>query len=165
LFKDQPVISAKQEHLLQQYKDPLSCSSTSQGAKPEHLKCGCILLTACRLVNGSHIELPCSEVTGAAQRRIAATFDSQARSWWASVLAEPHSFTKPVFQIGLGGWKASNVEASGAIEMSRGDVWLASLAEFSSTGRVCWKVNVRGEAPASSIAGCLLFQSCQLLHL
>jgi hypothetical protein len=57
-------------------------------------------------------------------------------------VAEPHAFTKPVFQIGLGGWKASNVEASGAIEMSRGDVLLASFANFSNSGHVCWNVNV-----------------------
>jgi hypothetical protein len=81
-------------------------------------------------------------VTGAQQRRIASAFDIQARQWWSSVVAEPHAFTKPVFQIGLGGWKASNVEASGAIEMSRGDVLLASFANFSNTGHVCWNVNV-----------------------
>lgn len=95
-----------------------------------------------RFANGSHIELPCNEVTGAQQRTIAAAFDKQARQWWASVVAEPHSFTKPVFQLGLGGWKASNVEASGAIEISRGDVLLSSFANFSDAGRVCWDINV-----------------------
>lgn len=94
------------------------------------------------MTNGSHIELPCNEVEGAAQRRIADAFNTQARKWWASVVAEPHSFTKPVFQIGLGGWKASNVEASGVVEMSRGDVLLASFANFSDTGHVCWNINV-----------------------
>jgi hypothetical protein len=34
------------------------------------------------------------------------------------------------------------VEASGAIEMSRGDVLMASFANFSNTGHVCWNVNV-----------------------
>jgi hypothetical protein len=101
-----------------------------------------VLPTACRLVNGSHIELPCNEVTGPEQAAIAAAFDTEARKWWKSVLDEPHSFTKPVFQLGLGGWKASNVEASGAIELSRGDVLLSSFANFQDTGRVCWNINV-----------------------
>ncbi|KAF6235444.1 alkaline-phosphatase-like protein [Scenedesmus sp. NREL 46B-D3] len=56
------------------------------------------------------------------------------RLQWQSL--QPHSFTKPVFQIGLGGWKASNVEASGVVEMSRGDVLLASLPTSRTRARV-----------------------------
>jgi hypothetical protein len=97
----------------------------------------------CRFANGSHIELPCNEVTGAEQRSIADTFNKQARKWWASVVAEPHSFTKQTFQLGLGGWRASNVEASGAFEISRGKVLITKPANFTQVGgNICIKVNV-----------------------
>jgi hypothetical protein len=97
----------------------------------------------CRFVNGSYIELPCNEVTGPEQAAIAAAFDKEAQKWWDSVVAEPHSFTKQTFQLGLGGWNASNVEASGAFEISRGKVLITKPANFTQIGgRICIKINV-----------------------
>jgi hypothetical protein len=101
--------------------------------------------TACRFVNGSHIELPCNEVTSSEQQSIAAAFNRRARQWWASVVAEPHSFTKQTFQLGLGGWRASNVEASGAFEIRRGKAIITKPANFTAIGgRICIKINVSG---------------------
>jgi hypothetical protein len=76
---------------------------------------------------------------------VAAAFNRRAQRWWTSVVAEPHSFTKQTFQLGLGGWRASNVEASGAFEISRGKTRITKPAEFTDVGgRVCIKMNVRG---------------------
>lgn len=95
-----------------------------------------------RLANGSHIELPCNEVTGEALGRLNLLFNQAARQWWDSVVAEPDSFTKPVYHIGQSGSLASNVEANGAIALTRGDINMTSTVVFSGLGYVCYAVNV-----------------------
>ncbi|WIA18401.1 hypothetical protein OEZ85_009862 [Tetradesmus obliquus] len=95
-----------------------------------------------RLANGSHIELPCNEVTGEALGRLNLLFNQAARQWWDSVVAEPDSFTKPVYYIGQSGSLASNVEANGAIALTRGDINMTSTVVFSGLGYVCYAVNI-----------------------
>jgi hypothetical protein len=84
-------------------------------------------------------------VTGAEQQRIAAMFDKHAQLWWSSVVAEPFSFTKLVFQLGLNGERASNIETAGAIQLTRGNVHIkGSAVNFTDTGdRVCCQLQVR----------------------
>ncbi|WIA22268.1 hypothetical protein OEZ85_004589 [Tetradesmus obliquus] len=100
-----------------------------------------------RLANGSHIELPCNEVTDNQGRaNISALFDTAAAAWWDSVVAEPHSFTKPVYQLGLGGAAMaeidpSNVEASGIVQLQRGSMALNSVVNFTAVNDFgCWKI-------------------------
>ncbi|KAF6262205.1 alkaline-phosphatase-like protein [Scenedesmus sp. NREL 46B-D3] len=97
-----------------------------------------------KFTGDSRIELACNEVAGAERQRIADIFDREARVWWASIVAEPHSFTKLVFHLGLEGEKASNVETSGAIQVTRGNVHVkGSAVNFTAPGdRVCCQVQV-----------------------
>ncbi|WIA37699.1 hypothetical protein OEZ86_014587 [Tetradesmus obliquus] len=93
--------------------------------------------------NGSHIELPCNEVPQPQAAAIAAEFAAAARAWWAGIAAAPHSFTKPVFQVGLQSWNVTNVLAQGAHEisgMSAGNVRVLpnALAGFVEAGDAAW---------------------------
>uniref|UniRef100_A0A383VC43 Sulfatase N-terminal domain-containing protein n=1 Tax=Tetradesmus obliquus TaxID=3088 RepID=A0A383VC43_TETOB len=97
-----------------------------------------------KFTGDSRVELPCNAVTGPEQQRIAALFDSKAQLWWGSVVAEPHSFTKLVFQLGLNGEAASNVETAGAIQLTRGNVHIkGSAVNFTDTGdNACMQLQV-----------------------
>jgi cellulase/cellobiase CelA1 len=104
---------------------------------------------SCRLANGSHVELPCNEVTHEQTRRdIASLFSKAAEAWWNSMVAEPHSLTKPVYLLRLGGAAAaenhpSNVEASGIAQMRRGSMALDSVVNYTAVGDYgCWKIRV-----------------------
>jgi hypothetical protein len=83
-------------------------------------------------------------VYGDERIRIAGIFNKEAKSWWASIVAEPHSFTKLVFRLGYGGEKASNVETAGAVQVSRGNVFIkGSAVNFTNNGdRVCCQLQV-----------------------
>jgi hypothetical protein len=79
----------------------------------------------------------------------AARFSEAAEAWWNSVVAEPHSFTKPVYLLGLPGFaipadEPSNVEASGIVSLRRGgSMVLSSTVNFTSVGDFgCWKIRV-----------------------
>jgi hypothetical protein len=91
------------------------------------------------------VELPCNEVHGAEKAAIAAKVEAAARTWWASLLAEPHSFSKPTFQLGMPGWAVTNVLPDGAHERTPGRVELLpnGAAGFSRVGdSMCFAVNV-----------------------
>ncbi|WIA17485.1 hypothetical protein OEZ85_014324 [Tetradesmus obliquus] len=96
-----------------------------------------------RFQNGSHIELPCNEVPQPQAAAIAAEFAAAAGAWWAGIAAAPHSFTKPVFQVGLQSWNVTNVLAQGAHEISgnsAGNVRVLpnALAGFVEAGDAAW---------------------------
>jgi hypothetical protein len=55
-------------------------------------------------------------------RGVVTAFNQRAAAWWQSVLDEAHSFSKPVYQLGLQGVEVSNVEASGAISLAGSSV-------------------------------------------
>ncbi|WIA18227.1 hypothetical protein OEZ85_009698 [Tetradesmus obliquus] len=94
-------------------------------------------------MNGTHIEKPCNEVRDPHKSSIAARFDAEAAAWWQSVVAEPDSFTKPVYQLGLQGEEASNVEAEGAVQITRGSVTVSSRANYTRVGdNVCMKATL-----------------------
>jgi hypothetical protein len=116
-----------------------------------------LVIVACRFAGDSNIELPCNEVTGPEQQRIAAMFDSKAQLWWSGIVAEPHSFTKLVFQLGLNGERASNIEMAGAIQLTRGNVHIkGSAVNFTDTGdRVCCQLQVRRFAALCQVLFCL----------
>lgn len=74
------------------------------------------------------------------------------------MLAEPHSFNKPTFYLGLGSSLASNVLAAGAHERTPGNVTLLAMGAsgFSSPGdRVCYKVQVGAPQDCDCVAALL----------
>jgi hypothetical protein len=94
-------------------------------------------------MNGTHIEKPCNQVLNNSTDFIASSFNAAAEAWWKSVGAEPDSFTKPVYQLGLKGEEVSNVEAQGAVKITRGSVTLTSRASYGQLGdNVCMKAKV-----------------------
>jgi hypothetical protein len=94
-------------------------------------------------MNGTHIEKPCNQLLDPSRSAIAARFNGEAEAWWNSVVAEPDSFTKTVYQLGLKGEEASNVEAQGAVQITRGSVTLTSRALYRQVGdNVCMKAKV-----------------------
>ncbi|WIA16004.1 hypothetical protein OEZ85_012737 [Tetradesmus obliquus] len=98
-----------------------------------------------RFDDDSHLENEQTEVPPAIAAAISSKLSDAARSWWKSMLAEPHSFNKPTFYLGLGSSLASNVLAAGAHERTPGNVTLLAMGAsgFSSPGdRVCYKVQV-----------------------
>jgi hypothetical protein len=108
---------------------------------------------ACRLSNESYIELPCNKVSAAVAARlnldlqgVITAFNQRAAAWWQSVLDEPHSFSKPVYQLGLSGVEASNVEAAGAISLVGSSVSvlgpLINMAAAKVGDGFCCRVNV-----------------------
>jgi hypothetical protein len=112
-----------------------------------------------RLAGGSHIELPCNEVADEDTGRISTLFSQVARQWWDSVVAEQDSFTKPVYYIGQPGALASNIEASGAIAIARGDINMTANVVFKGMGYACYSVNV---SPGST--GCCATCTHTLAH-
>lgn len=103
-------------------------------------------LCAHRLTNGSHVELLCNEVKGLEGRRLAKQLASAAQRWFDSLVAEPHSFTKPMFYLGLETWTVSNIIAEGAHERTPGSIKLFAngASGFRDLGdRMCFKVEVR----------------------
>jgi hypothetical protein len=79
----------------------------------------------------------------------AARFSEAAEAWWNSVVAEPHSFVKPVYLLGLPGLatpadEPTNVEASGIVSLRRGgSMVLNSMVNFTSVDDFgCWKIRV-----------------------
>lgn len=100
---------------------------------------------ACRVHGESHVELPCNEVYGEEKDRVAQELASAARSWWQSLLAEPHSFEKPTFQLGLDNFAVTNILPDGATERTPARVELLpnGAAGFSRIGdRMCFRLNV-----------------------
>jgi hypothetical protein len=107
-------------------------------------------LSNCCRINGTHIEKPCNEVLDPSRQPMADRFGAEAEAWWNSVVAEPHSFTKPVYQLGFEGQEASNVQAQGAVQISRGSVTVDSRANYTRFGdNVCMKAQVRSRAASS----------------
>lgn len=99
----------------------------------------------CRIIGDSHIELPCNEVFGEEKERVAGKLSAAARSWWQSLLAEPHSFEKPTFLLGLNGWSVTNILPDGAHERTPGRIELLpnGAAGFSKVGdSMCFSLNV-----------------------
>lgn len=123
----------------------LRASKPTPAKAPIYLPPANCAAAARRFTGDSRVELPCNAVTGPEQQRIAALFDSKAQLWWGSVVAEPHSFTKLVFQLGLNGEAASNVETAGAIQLTRGNVHIkGSAVNFTDTGdKACMQLQVR----------------------
>jgi hypothetical protein len=79
----------------------------------------------------------------------AAQFNEAAEAWWNSVIAERHSFTKPVYLLGLPGFarpadEPTNVEAAGIVALRRGgSMVLNSIVNFTSIDDYgCWKIRV-----------------------
>jgi hypothetical protein len=73
-------------------------------------------------------------------------FSAAPQRWWASVVAEPHSLSKPIFYLGLGKWTVTNMPAMGARERTAGNVQLRDLGSrgFVKAGdKLCWGVQVR----------------------
>lgn len=106
-----------------------------------------------RITGESHIELPCNEVFGEEKERVAKQLAAAARSWWQSLLAEPHSFEKPTFQLGLNGWSVTNILPDGAHERTPGRVELLpnGAAGFSRVGdSMCFSLNVSASGIAAS---------------
>jgi hypothetical protein len=108
-----------------------------------------------RLASGSYIELPCNEITAAAatrlyldRQRVITTFNQKAAAWWQTVLNEPLSFLKPVYQLGLGGVQASNVELAGAVSLDGDSLSVMGVFVSMAAGKVgdgiCCRVNVSG---------------------
>jgi hypothetical protein len=68
-----------------------------------------------------------------------------ARSWWRSVVSEPHSFKKAALFVGMTDSSVSNIMAMYAHERTPGNVTLLERGAvgFSSPGdRMCWDVTV-----------------------
>jgi hypothetical protein len=84
-------------------------------------------------------------VYGEEKDRVAQELASAARSWWQSLLAEPHSFEKPTFQLGLDNFAVTNILPDGATERTPARVELLpnGAAGFSRIGdRMCFRLNV-----------------------
>lgn len=118
---------------------------------------------ACRVHGESHVELSCNEVYGEEKDRVAQKLASAARSWWQSLLAEPHSFEKLTFQLGLDSFTVTNILPDGATERTPGRVELLpnGAAGFSRIGdRMCFSLNV---SPGRSHAWCVQAGSANCL--
>lgn len=99
----------------------------------------------CRINGESHVELPCNEIVGEEKERVASKMSAAARTWWQSLLAEPHSFEKPTFMLGLNGWSVTNILPDGAHERTPGRIELLpnGAAGFSRVGdSMCFSLNV-----------------------
>jgi hypothetical protein len=127
---------------------------------------GVVALNVCRFVNGSHIELPCNEVQQPEQSKLAAMFDRRAQSWWASVLRELDSFAKPVYQLGLPGAAASNIEGSGLIEMTRAGVRVEGplIKAIAEPAIACWRIAVRWLPLFALDAAAAIAQCSEMLY-
>ncbi len=111
-----------------------------------------------RIEGQSHIELPCNEITGEQGSTLAAQAAAAARRFWSDMVSSPHSFTKPVFQLGLGDWSVTNIMPDGAFERTPGRVERLpnGAAGFSRVGdSICFAINVRLR-PVRFIECCLL---------
>lgn len=99
----------------------------------------------CRFANDSHVENKQTQAPPALAAAVSKKLSAAARSWWQSIVAEPHSFNKPTFYVGLGGSLVSNVLAAGAHERTPGNITLLAMGAtgFRSPGdRACYKVQV-----------------------
>lgn len=100
----------------------------------------------CRFANGSHIELPCNEVSEPEASEIAAKLSSAAYEWWQSVIQEPNSFVKTTAYLGVAGQLVTNMLTTGAKERTAGNTVVVQngVTGFSSAGdRICMNVKVR----------------------
>jgi hypothetical protein len=105
---------------------------------------GCLYCN--RFTGGNHIELPQYELPRAQAVKAADTMAAAARSWWRSVVSEPHSFEKASLFVGLGNESFSNIMAMYAHDRTPGNVTLLERGAtgFNSPGdRMCWSVTVR----------------------
>jgi hypothetical protein len=104
------------------------------------------LITIHRRFNGSsHVELPCNEVPEPLASELRANLSTAAHQWWKSIVAEPHSFSKPTFYLGLGGYNVSNVLAAGAHQRTPVaiNLLLNGAAGFRTPGdALCWDIQV-----------------------
>ncbi|KAF8072531.1 hypothetical protein HT031_000191 [Scenedesmus sp. PABB004] len=111
--------------------------------------------TLYRLTNGSHVELPCSDAGAEpGAPAIAAGLSAAARAWWAGVAAEPHSFAKPLFYMGLRGARVTNMLANAAHERTRGAVVLGpnGASGFAAAGdRMCFRTKVMTASPYEAV--------------
>jgi hypothetical protein len=102
-------------------------------------------LSSRRFDGDSHLENRQTELPPAIASVLSQKLSDAARTWWHSVVAEPHSFNKPTFYLGRGNSIASNVLAAGAHERTPGNVTLLAMGAtgFKSPGdRACYKVQV-----------------------
>jgi hypothetical protein len=153
------------------------------------LRCALVLLVVClvgcatkchslpaymhfiRLSGGSHIELPCNEVSGEEGARVSTAMAAAAREWFSSLAAGPHAFAKPTFWLGLGGWRVTNLLPDGAHARTPQRVVLLSngATGFNKPGDfLCFDVQARHTACAfAAVVGCLLLYDmvwCQMIQ-
>ena len=102
-------------------------------------------------MNGSHVELPCNEVTDPEQHaQLAAQLSGIARTWWASMTASPHAMRKPTLKVGVHTYRGlvglvSPLPANAAHERTPGRVKLLSNGAkgFQEPGdRLCHSLEV-----------------------
>lgn len=92
-----------------------------------------------------------------------------ARTWWQSLVSDPHSFSKPTFLLGLNGWSVTNILPDGAHERTPGHVELLpnGAAGFSKVGdSMCFSINVSGLCVLCNgrLCGCLTITGWGLTH-
>jgi hypothetical protein len=99
-----------------------------------------------RFANNTHLETPQYKLTGPGAAAATKMFSKAAQRWWASIVAEKHSLSKPVFYLGLGNWTVTNMPSMGARERTAGNVQLRDLGSrgfWAAGDRLCWGVQVR----------------------
>ena len=98
------------------------------------------------LAGNNHIERGCNSLAASddASRALLNSLLSKAKSaakaWWEGLVAEPRSFQKPTFYLGLNGQTETNVIVDGAFERTPGRVTLQSSG---ATGFSRWGDHVR----------------------
>lgn len=119
---------------------------------------------SCRFLNGSHLEIPTAEVQQPEAAKLATLLSAAAKSRWESVAAEPNSFAKPVFYLGLNNFTATNMLAPGAHERT-GNITLLALGAkgFVNIGeRMCFRVQVSSLCEWSQVGCCFPDQEATL---
>ncbi|WIA34881.1 hypothetical protein OEZ86_013171 [Tetradesmus obliquus] len=100
-------------------------------------------------IDHRHLESAATEVKDAAlAASLAKRMSKAAEDWWASVVSDPHSFSKPTFFLGMGSWTVTNLLAAGAHERTpkRVTLLLDGASGFSEPGdSMCWKIKVLRE--------------------
>lgn len=110
--------------------------------------CGGDVYTHCvsfRLTGGSHVEQECNEVPQSEAGDIIHFLSEAARSWWQSVVAEPHSFIKAPSYLGLPGQQVTNMLTTGVKERTPGTIMVVQngVTGFGRAGdRICINVKV-----------------------
>jgi hypothetical protein len=93
--------------------------------------------------------LPCNEITGPEKDAVASQMSRLAREYFKSLVADNHSFEKPMFYLGLDDWSVTNVLPDGAHARTPGRVELLpnGLTGFSRVGDMaCFALDVSATA-------------------